>query len=75
MDYSLLLGVHDVERAEQEDMETENQSGDDEDGEDSGGQCATPPDSPRIKDFADYDVEEREAFAIKSANGEFLSHI
>ncbi|XP_019635978.1 PREDICTED: phosphatidylinositol 5-phosphate 4-kinase type-2 alpha-like isoform X1 [Branchiostoma belcheri] len=68
MDYSLLLGVHDVERAEQEDMEMENQSGDDEDGEDSGGQCATPPDSPRIKDFEGYEVEEREVFAIKSAN-------
>ncbi|CAG0881115.1 unnamed protein product [Darwinula stevensoni] len=57
MDYSLLLGVHDMERAEQEEQE-ELEKGVDEEGEDSGGSgggeggsnpnegVPTPPDSP-----------------------------
>uniref|UniRef100_A0AAY5JWX6 Phosphatidylinositol 5-phosphate 4-kinase type-2 alpha n=1 Tax=Esox lucius TaxID=8010 RepID=A0AAY5JWX6_ESOLU len=44
MDYSLLVGIHDVERAEQEDVESEDNEGDD-DGESDGG-IGTPPDSP-----------------------------
>ncbi|KAI5617104.1 phosphatidylinositol 5-phosphate 4-kinase type-2 alpha, partial [Silurus asotus] len=45
MDYSLLVGIHDVERAEQEDVESEDNEGDDE-GESDGGIVGTPPDSP-----------------------------
>ncbi|CDQ90501.1 unnamed protein product, partial [Oncorhynchus mykiss] len=44
MDYSLLVGIHDVERAEQEEVESEDNEGDDE-GESDGG-IGTPPDSP-----------------------------
>ncbi|XP_064797310.1 phosphatidylinositol 5-phosphate 4-kinase type-2 alpha-like isoform X2 [Oncorhynchus masou masou] len=44
MDYSLLVGIHDVERAEQEEVESEDNEGDDE-GE-SDGVIGTPPDSP-----------------------------
>ncbi|XP_043546382.1 phosphatidylinositol 5-phosphate 4-kinase type-2 alpha isoform X1 [Chiloscyllium plagiosum] len=49
MDYSLLVGIHDVERAEQEEMEFEDEE---EEGESDGagahttGSCGTPPDSP-----------------------------
>uniref|UniRef100_A0AAY5F3T4 Phosphatidylinositol 5-phosphate 4-kinase type-2 alpha n=1 Tax=Electrophorus electricus TaxID=8005 RepID=A0AAY5F3T4_ELEEL len=45
MDYSLLVGIHDVERAEQEEVESEENEGDDE-GESDGGVVGTPPDSP-----------------------------
>ncbi|KAK3515301.1 hypothetical protein QTP70_013472 [Hemibagrus guttatus] len=45
MDYSLLVGIHDVERAEQEEVESEDNEGDDE-GESDGGIVGTPPDSP-----------------------------
>ncbi|KAK6299571.1 phosphatidylinositol 5-phosphate 4-kinase type-2 alpha-like isoform X1 [Coregonus clupeaformis] len=44
MDYSLLVGIHDVERAEQEEVESEDNEGDDE-GESDGG-IGSPPDSP-----------------------------
>ncbi|XP_059901542.1 phosphatidylinositol 5-phosphate 4-kinase type-2 alpha isoform X1 [Gadus macrocephalus] len=44
MDYSLLVGIHDVERAEQEEVESEDNEGED-DGESDGG-VGTPPDSP-----------------------------
>ena len=51
MDYSLLVGMHDVERAEQEEMEVE--AGGDEEEYDDGmsggalpGSFGTPPDSP-----------------------------
>uniref|UniRef100_V9KBD6 Phosphatidylinositol 5-phosphate 4-kinase type-2 alpha n=1 Tax=Callorhinchus milii TaxID=7868 RepID=V9KBD6_CALMI len=50
MDYSLLVGIHDVERAEQEEIEFEEN--DEEEGESDGagahttGSCGTPPDSP-----------------------------
>ncbi|XP_078090677.1 phosphatidylinositol 5-phosphate 4-kinase type-2 alpha [Mustelus asterias] len=49
MDYSLLVGIHDVERAEQEEMEFEDEE---DEGESDGagahttGSCGTPPDSP-----------------------------
>ncbi len=49
MDYSLLVGIHDVERYEQEQQETEatEANGIDEDeGSGSGGEVLTPPDSP-----------------------------
>lgn len=53
MDYSLLLGIHDCERAEQEDKEREEEEdedtggeNDDNDSQGSGGPHITPPDSP-----------------------------
>lgn len=45
MDYSLLVGIHDVERAEQEEVESEDNEGEEE-GESDGGMVGTPPDSP-----------------------------
>ncbi|XP_075948933.1 phosphatidylinositol 5-phosphate 4-kinase type-2 alpha-like [Anarhichas minor] len=45
MDYSLLVGIHDVERAEQEDVESEDNEPEEE-GESDGGGIGTPPDSP-----------------------------
>ncbi|KAG5842005.1 phosphatidylinositol 5-phosphate 4-kinase type-2 alpha isoform X1 [Anguilla rostrata] len=45
MDYSLLVGIHDVERAEQEEVESEDNEGEDE-GESDGGVAGSPPDSP-----------------------------
>ncbi|KAK0140748.1 Phosphatidylinositol 5-phosphate 4-kinase type-2 alpha [Merluccius polli] len=45
MDYSLLVGIHDVERAEQEEVESEDNEGEEE-GESDGGGVGTPPDSP-----------------------------
>uniref|UniRef100_A0ACB8FVA2 Phosphatidylinositol 5-phosphate 4-kinase type-2 alpha n=1 Tax=Sphaerodactylus townsendi TaxID=933632 RepID=A0ACB8FVA2_9SAUR len=45
MDYSLLVGIHDVERAEQEEVECEEN--DEEEGESDGAHTTgTPPDSP-----------------------------
>lgn len=45
MDYSLLVGIHDVERAEQEEVESEDNEAEEE-GESDGGGIGTPPDSP-----------------------------
>lgn len=49
MDYSLLVGIHDVERAEQEEMDVEG-VGEEEEYENDGGALTgsfgTPPDSP-----------------------------
>ncbi|XP_063063435.1 phosphatidylinositol 5-phosphate 4-kinase type-2 alpha [Engraulis encrasicolus] len=45
MDYSLLVGIHDVERAELEEEEIEEGDGEEEAG-DSDGAVGTPPDSP-----------------------------
>lgn len=45
MDYSLLVGIHDVERAEQEEVESEDNEAEEE-GESDGGVIGTPPDSP-----------------------------
>ncbi|ELK32830.1 Phosphatidylinositol-5-phosphate 4-kinase type-2 alpha [Myotis davidii] len=46
MDYSLLVGIHDVERAEQEEVECEENDGDEEGESDGTHPIGTPPDSP-----------------------------
>ncbi|XP_073682086.1 phosphatidylinositol 5-phosphate 4-kinase type-2 alpha isoform X2 [Garra rufa] len=49
MDYSLLVGIHDVERGEQEQPEEEsedNDAGEEEGAESDGGATGSPPDSP-----------------------------
>ncbi|PIO29130.1 hypothetical protein AB205_0086240, partial [Aquarana catesbeiana] len=46
MDYSLLVGIHDVERAEQEDVESEDNEGEEEGESDGMHPVGTPPDSP-----------------------------
>lgn len=45
MDYSLLVGIHDVERAEQEEVECE-ENDEDEGESDGAATVGTPPDSP-----------------------------
>ena len=51
MDYSLLVGIHDVEKAENEVKSAGEEEEDDEEGS-SGGDCggvpSTPPESPHI---------------------------
>ncbi|KAK6490290.1 phosphatidylinositol 5-phosphate 4-kinase type-2 alpha-like isoform X1 [Huso huso] len=46
MDYSLLVGIHDVERAEQEEMECEENEGEEDVESDGTYPMGTPPDSP-----------------------------
>ncbi|XP_028726290.1 phosphatidylinositol 5-phosphate 4-kinase type-2 alpha isoform X2 [Peromyscus leucopus] len=46
MDYSLLVGIHDVERAEQEEVEYEENDGEEEAESDGTHPIGTPPDSP-----------------------------
>uniref|UniRef100_A0A8B9PV56 Phosphatidylinositol 5-phosphate 4-kinase type-2 alpha n=1 Tax=Apteryx owenii TaxID=8824 RepID=A0A8B9PV56_APTOW len=46
MDYSLLVGIHDVERAEQEEVECEENDGEEEGESDGTHPIGTPPDSP-----------------------------
>nr|XP_033787223.1 phosphatidylinositol 5-phosphate 4-kinase type-2 alpha isoform X2 [Geotrypetes seraphini]XP_033787224.1 phosphatidylinositol 5-phosphate 4-kinase type-2 alpha isoform X2 [Geotrypetes seraphini] len=46
MDYSLLVGIHDIDRAEQEDVESEENDGEDEGESDGAPPVGTPPDSP-----------------------------
>jgi len=49
MDYSLLVGIHDVERAEQEEMDVEGVGEEEEEYDNDGvltGSFGTPPDSP-----------------------------
>ncbi|XP_057354265.1 phosphatidylinositol 5-phosphate 4-kinase type-2 alpha isoform X2 [Manis pentadactyla] len=46
MDYSLLVGIHDVERAEQEEVEWEANDGEEEGESDGTHPVGTPPDSP-----------------------------
>ncbi|XP_040611354.1 phosphatidylinositol 5-phosphate 4-kinase type-2 alpha isoform X2 [Mesocricetus auratus] len=46
MDYSLLVGIHDVERAEQEEVEYEENDGEEEGESDGTHPIGTPPDSP-----------------------------
>ncbi|XP_050827121.1 phosphatidylinositol 5-phosphate 4-kinase type-2 alpha isoform X3 [Cinclus cinclus] len=46
MDYSLLVGIHDVERAEQEEIECEENDGEEEGESDGTHPIGTPPDSP-----------------------------
>ncbi|XP_071184226.1 phosphatidylinositol 5-phosphate 4-kinase type-2 alpha-like isoform X1 [Salvelinus alpinus] len=73
MDYSLLVGIHDVERAEQEEVESEDNEGDDE-GESDGG-IGTPPDSPSntldsTKPLSPGEFDPTiDVYAIKSNNG------
>ncbi|MFT7809390.1 phosphatidylinositol 5-phosphate 4-kinase type-2 alpha [Arapaima gigas] len=71
MDYSLLVGIHDVERAEQEEVESEENEGDEE-GESDGGIVGTPPESPsntldnnKIFGAGEFD-STIDVFAIKS---------
>ncbi|XP_052012325.1 phosphatidylinositol 5-phosphate 4-kinase type-2 alpha isoform X2 [Apodemus sylvaticus] len=46
MDYSLLVGIHDVDRAEQEEVECEENDGEEEGESDGTHPIGTPPDSP-----------------------------
>ena len=82
MDYSLLVGIHDVDRAEQEEMDVEGVGEDDEyenDGMGGGvltGSFGTPPDSPgnplNCGGFfgpGDFDPSV-DVYAIKSRDGE-----
>lgn len=75
MDYSLLVGIHDVERAEQEEVESEDNEGDDE-GESDGG-IGTPPDSPSntldsTKPLSPGEFDPTiDVYAIKSNDGEW----
>ena len=74
MDYSLLVGIHDVERAEQEEVESEDNEGED-DGESDGG-VGTPPDSPSntldsAKPLSPGEFDPTiDVYAIKSNDGE-----
>ena len=74
MDYSLLVGIHDVERAEQDEVESEDNEGEDE-GESDGG-VGTPPDSPSntldsTKPLSPGEFDPTiDVYAIKSNDGE-----
>lgn len=82
MDYSLLVGIHDVDRAEQEEMDVEG-VGEEDDYENDGmgggvltGSFGTPPDSPgnplNCGGFfgpGDFDPSV-DVYAIKSRDGE-----
>jgi len=77
MDYSLLVGIHDVERAEQEEVESEdNNEGGEEEGESDGGGVGTPPDSPSntldsSKPLAPGEFDPTiDVYAIKSSDSE-----
>ncbi|KAM9792454.1 phosphatidylinositol 5-phosphate 4-kinase type-2 beta-like isoform 1-T1 [Neosynchiropus ocellatus] len=86
MDYSLLVGIHDVERAEQEEMDVEG-AGEEEEYENDGmgggvltGSFGTPPDSPgnplNCGSFfgpGEFDPSV-DVYAIKSQDSESLSH-
>lgn len=75
MDYSLLVGIHDVERAEQEDVESEDNEAEEE-GESDGGGIGTPPDSPSntldsTKPLSPGEFDPTiDVYAIKSNDGE-----
>ncbi|XP_034017836.1 phosphatidylinositol 5-phosphate 4-kinase type-2 alpha isoform X4 [Thalassophryne amazonica] len=74
MDYSLLVGIHDVERAEQEEVESEENEPEEE-GESDGGVIGTPPDSPSNTLDSTKPLSPREfdptidVYAIKSNEG------
>lgn len=76
MDYSLLVGIHDVERAEQEEVESEDNEGEEE-GESDGGIIGTPPDSPSntldsAKPLSPGDFDPSiDVYAIKSHDSEW----
>lgn len=75
MDYSLLVGIHDVERAEQEEVDSEDNEAED-DGESDGGGVGTPPDSPSntldsTKPLSPGEFDPSiDVYAIKSNDGE-----
>lgn len=71
MDYSLLVGIHDVEHAEQEEVESEdNNEGTEEEGESDGGGVGTPPDSPS-NTLAPGEFDPTiDVYAIKSSDSE-----
>ncbi|XP_031417701.1 phosphatidylinositol 5-phosphate 4-kinase type-2 beta isoform X1 [Clupea harengus] len=79
MDYSLLVGIHDVDRAEQEEMDVEGTGDDDDYDADGGpmtGSFGTPPDSPgNLLNFAgffgpgEFDPSV-DVYAIRSHDGE-----
>lgn len=75
MDYSLLVGIHDVERAEQEEVESEDNEAEEE-GESDGGGIGTPPDSPSntldsTKPLSPGEFDPTiDVYAIKSNDGE-----
>lgn len=84
MDYSLLLGIHDCNRAEQERAEQPPDNGDigeeDEDSEDPDRMqwCSTPPDSPHtlMREISlQYDITniipELDIYAIPSADSKY----
>ena len=77
MDYSLLVGIHDVERAEQEEVESEDNEAEEE-GESDGGGIGTPPDSPSntldsTKPLSPGEFDPAiDVYAIKSNDGERL---
>ena len=89
MDYSLLVGIHDIDRAEQELNESyeEEENGAVEEDEDSGGSLGgsvptggnmpTPPDSPVCPmmemPFTGEVDPMFEPFAVKSSEGNLLS--
>lgn len=79
MDYSLLVGIHDVERAEQEEVETEDIEAEEE-GESDGGVIGTPPDSPSntldsTKPLSPGEFDPTiDVYAIKSNDSECLSN-
>lgn len=76
MDYSLLVGIHDVERAEQEEVDSEDNEAED-DGESDGGGVGTPPDSPSntldsTKPLSPGEFDPSiDVYAIKSNDGEW----
>lgn len=86
MDYSLLLGIHDCHRAEQERAEAPEEVGDAGDEEDDSEDpdrmqwCSTPPDSPHtlMREISlQYDITniipELDIYAIPSAESKFIS--
>jgi 1-phosphatidylinositol-5-phosphate 4-kinase len=77
MDYSLLIGIHDCEQGEEEELENqEDENGCDEDETDSVGSAGgipTPPDSPTASNPPPFTGEidpKIEIFGIQSNEGE-----
>ncbi|KAG7260324.1 hypothetical protein CRUP_022826 [Coryphaenoides rupestris] len=76
MDYSLLVGIHDVERAEEEVESEDNNEGAEEEAESDGGGVGTPPNSPSntldsSKPLAPGEFDPTiDVYAIKSSDSE-----